>query len=386
MKKYALAALAALATLSGVATAAGTADQDHRNYFGVMANYIDADQDERFVENSLGGKLLLGRHLTPGLALELGFSYNEFDARAPGTLEQDDYTLGLDALVFPLKQAFRLQPFAKFGVGVTVTEDTAGGVPSNLNTTDPSASVGVGLLANVDRYGLAFRADISHRWLWWDSLRDNGSDPVPEEWITGLGVIYPFGGPVTKAAAAAPAPVAAPQDSDRDGVIDSKDRCPGTPLGTAVDADGCPLGGELDSDGDGVPDSADRCPNTPAGTSVDVNGCPLPETVVIYFAFDSAKINAPGQAALDRVAASLNNRNFVVSIANGHADSTGTAEYNLGLSQRRADSVAKYLASKGVGAEQIRTRAYGETRPAADDSTEVGRAKNRRVEINLLRQ
>ena len=61
-----------------------------------------------------------------------------------------------------------------------------------------------------------------------------------------------------------------PKDADGDGVVDASDKCPNTPAGTAVDATGCPR----DTDGDGVADGADRCPNTPAGTPVDANGCP----------------------------------------------------------------------------------------------------------------
>jgi outer membrane protein OmpA-like peptidoglycan-associated protein len=61
-----------------------------------------------------------------------------------------------------------------------------------------------------------------------------------------------------------------PKDADGDGVADNLDRCPNTPAGTAVDAAGCPK----DSDGDGVTDGADKCPNTPAGTAVDASGCP----------------------------------------------------------------------------------------------------------------
>jgi outer membrane protein OmpA-like peptidoglycan-associated protein len=63
-----------------------------------------------------------------------------------------------------------------------------------------------------------------------------------------------------------------PKDADRDGVTDNLDRCPSTPAGTRVDAAGCPL--PKDADGDGVVDANDRCPNTPAGTAVDANGCP----------------------------------------------------------------------------------------------------------------
>ena len=60
-------------------------------------------------------------------------------------------------------------------------------------------------------------------------------------------------------------------DSDGDGVVDDKDRCPNTPRGVKVDMSGCPL----DSDGDGVADYKDKCPNTPRGAKVDMSGCPL---------------------------------------------------------------------------------------------------------------
>jgi OOP family OmpA-OmpF porin len=73
-------------------------------------------------------------------------------------------------------------------------------------------------------------------------------------------------------------------DSDRDGVIDSKDRCPDTPRGVKVDMAGCPL----DSDQDGVPDHADQCPDTPLGAKVDGKGCPLP------VASKSAEVTAAG--------------------------------------------------------------------------------------------
>lgn len=66
-------------------------------------------------------------------------------------------------------------------------------------------------------------------------------------------------------------PCPKPVDTDGDGVVDSKDKCPGTPAGRKVNADGC----ELDSDGDGVVDGADKCPDTPAGRKVNAEGCEL---------------------------------------------------------------------------------------------------------------
>ena len=64
-----------------------------------------------------------------------------------------------------------------------------------------------------------------------------------------------------------------PLDSDKDGVPDYLDKCPGTPAGVKVDKDGCPL---QDSDKDGVTDDLDKCPGTPAGVKVDKDGCPAP--------------------------------------------------------------------------------------------------------------
>ena len=86
------------------------------------------------------------------------------------------------------------------------------------------------------------------------------------------------------------------------------------------------------------------------------------------------------------VAANLKERDFVVAIANGHADRTGTEAYNLDLSKRRANSVADYLRAQGVGANQIRTRAFGESRPLNAGETPAQRARNRRVEINLIEE
>jgi len=110
------------------------------------------------------------------------------------------------------------------------------------------------------------------------------SDGSESNFMATVGVSYFFGfaKPPVKVAEAAPAPepikVVAPApapvkpaDSDGDGVVDSDDRCPGTPAGVKVDVKGCPV----DSDGDGVADYLDQCPGTPAGAKVDAKGCPV---------------------------------------------------------------------------------------------------------------
>jgi len=174
--------------------------------------------------------------------------------------------------------------------------------------------------------------------------------------------------------------VGCPLDSDGDGVVDAADKCPNTPKGVKVDAVGCPL----DSDGDGVPDYLDKCPNTPKGLVVDETGCvPAGFMVVGEVLFDTNKwnIKPEGQAELDKgVAFLLKNPQLKVEIQ-GHTDSTGAAAWNATLSQRRAESVMKYLVSKGVPAAQLTAKGFGPANPVAPNDTVEGRAKNRRVDF-----
>ncbi|MES9868814.1 MAG: OmpA family protein [Sedimenticola sp.] len=180
------------------------------------------------------------------------------------------------------------------------------------------------------------------------------------------------------------APKAAPEgDADGDGVVDSKDECPNTPAGAPVDARGC----ALDSDGDGVPDYKDKCPGTRKGAKVDMNGCEIIDSVTIdltndEFDFDSAKLKPAMMSALDDVAARVNASAGDESLMIvGHTDSVGSEAYNQGLSERRAQSVADYLAGQGISAGKMSTMGKGESSPIADNGTSEGRAKNRRVEI-----
>jgi len=142
-----------------------------------------------------------------------------------------------------------------------------------------------------------------------------------------------------------------------------------------------------DSDGDGVINCMDRCPATPANSSVDHSGCTVvaaPKTVELQgvnFEFDSSSLTADSMAALDADAEMMKGQpDLMVEIA-GHTDSQGSAEYNQGLSERRAQAVLDYLVSHGVNAENVTARGYGESEPVADNGTEEGRAANRRVEL-----
>ncbi|MGE4532224.1 OmpA family protein [Halomonas sp.] len=101
----------------------------------------------------------------------------------------------------------------------------------------------------------------------------------------------------------------------------------------------------------------------------------------VTFAFDSAELRPGAEYELNEVAATLNDNPEVRVTIAGHTDAIGSNEYNLDLSQDRADSVADYLMSQGVAGDRMRTVGYGEERPVATNETDEGRAMNRRVEI-----
>ena len=143
-----------------------------------------------------------------------------------------------------------------------------------------------------------------------------------------------------------------------------------------------------DSDGDGVNDDKDRCPNTASGAVVDADGCQVyesmqnRETSVIYFGFDRDTIQGQFSDEIKGVADRLNAGEQGRIRVEGHADSTGPADYNQGLSERRAQSVKDRLMKDfSVGSDKITTEGFGESKPVGDNSTADGRAKNRRADI-----
>ncbi|MGD9245476.1 MAG: OmpA family protein [Desulfobacterales bacterium] len=169
-------------------------------------------------------------------------------------------------------------------------------------------------------------------------------------------------------------------DSDGDGVTDDLDRCPDTPKGVTVDTKGCPL----DSDGDGVADYLDKCPNTPKGATVDARGCWTYAAVVMYD-INSAEIKSEAYPMLDEAVSILKKNPEIKVEIDGHTDNTGSAAYNMNLSERRAKAVMKYFVDKGVEAERLSTKGFGFTKPAASNKTKEGRAKNRRVELTPVK-
>jgi len=104
----------------------------------------------------------------------------------------------------------------------------------------------------------------------------------------------------------------------------------------------------------------------------------------VTFAFDSGDISAQFYPVLDSVALVLKEFNKTFVEVAGHTDSTGTAEYNQKLSERRAGSVAAYLGSRGIDRQRLITVGGGEDHPIASNATEAGQALNRRVELTIV--
>ena len=166
----------------------------------------------------------------------------------------------------------------------------------------------------------------------------------------------------------------------------------------------CWVKGDGDEDGDGVPDSRDKCPGTPKGVQVDADGCPPPapapvveeavvvkeETIVIrdvHFEFNKATLTPADKDVLSTVATRLKQETSTAQLSvTGHTDSVGSDAYNQKLSQRRADSVVKYLVENGVPQSSfVSVSGAGESQPVADNKTADGRAMNRRTEIKINR-
>ncbi|MBN2329792.1 MAG: SUMF1/EgtB/PvdO family nonheme iron enzyme [Candidatus Omnitrophica bacterium] len=137
-----------------------------------------------------------------------------------------------------------------------------------------------------------------------------------------------------------------------------------------------------DSDQDGVIDDRDKCPNTPKGAKVDEDGCWILEP--IYFELDRYEIKPEFHAFLDHVAHVLTlNPNLKMQI-NGHTCSLATEKYNLSLSENRAKAVLNYLLTKHAHKENLETKWWGENIPAAPNDSEENMKKNRRVELQVL--
>lgn len=169
-------------------------------------------------------------------------------------------------------------------------------------------------------------------------------------------------------------------DADNDGVADKDDKCPDTQKGIAVDEHGC----ELDSDADGIVDSKDQCPGTTQEFTVDGYGCPQTATLTVTFPAGKYNVDENLISQLEDFALFLRENPGYDVIIYGYTDSSGSAKANLKLSQKRADAVKEALTRYSISSIRLTAIGKGEADPIADNKTKEGRAKNRRIEVELL--
>jgi len=171
-------------------------------------------------------------------------------------------------------------------------------------------------------------------------------------------------------------------DTDGDGINDEEDKCP-TVAGLAR-YNGCPI---PDTDGDGVNDEADKCPKD-KGSAAN-NGCPLLEEIAEYkfdfrkvqFVTGSAALTKTAKAELDKAAKIMNEHPDIKVSVEGHTDNTGRVAFNQTLSEKRAAAVKAYIVAKGVAGDRLQAKGFGPSKPIATNKTVAGRALNRRVEF-----
>jgi len=336
-----------LATLSlagflPLVQAADSAPDDRRWYVAPFGTFVKTGGD-RQASDGWGGGMGIGKMLDKHFNVELKGFYEDFGgSNGPWSL-----TGG----TADLQYYFNRDKFSPYAVVA------AGGMNSCASANCGATVIGeagVGFTYELHDNFLV-RSDVRYRY---NNNLNAQVQPGTDEFhdmVVNVGFVVPFGDkPKHTERAEKPAPIAA---------------APVVPQ-------------TLDSDGDGVPDSVDKCPGTLKGTTVDATGCPV--RLVLkgqHFQHDSAELTPNARIILDEVAQNLiahPQKNDIE--VQGHASSEGKASHNLKLSQRRAQSVADYLKSKGV-TNRLVAKGYGSSQPIADNRTEEGRALNRRVEL-----
>jgi OOP family OmpA-OmpF porin len=334
------ATIAGLLCCSGAAAVADSTESAQgleRPYLGISGGnaWVDDHGDPR---DGFGLKLSVGWRLGERWSAELGVSHFDFEPTAPGGADSRRTAVELEAV-----HAFNpseWSPLLLVGAGAA-HDDMAHDVRSSVRFT---ANAGLGLLSPpLNDYGV--RARLEARYVY-DAVANNESDVH-----LYLGVTLPLRKRTTAASVRREPPVG-------ERVLREE------PQGDA------PIGPQ------------EPRPGTPPQARTDPDARLVFEDV--HFDHDSAELTAVSIPILVRSAETLRSQRAMKVEVAGHTDSVGSDAYNLGLSSRRAQTVADFLVAEGVERSRLVPVGYGESQPVADNSVAEGRARNRRVELRRV--
>lgn len=312
---------------------------------------------------------------------------------SPGKTEPGESALFWGAKSHILAQIprWRISPFALVGAGLLGVASHQGAVG---NDTDFAVHAGVGFDIGLKEH-LRMRLDV----------RDiiTASKGVKEGFTqnleANLGLALAFD---LSKQEAPPEPVAPlPRDSDRDGFVDSEDKCVQVP---GVAPDGCPAPAPepepepvpVDTDGDGLLDEDDECVNDPETINgfEDEDGCPdeLPKEVEafsgvvkgILFETGKSEIRPKSFKVLNQAVEIFKKYPSIRVEIQGHTDDRGRESYNQQLSEARAEAVREYLVAQGIDESRISSKGFGPSSPVASNKSKSGRAQNRRIEFQIV--
>lgn len=344
-------------------------DRQGASIFVAPTYYMFGDND---ISDTAGVAAGIGYKFSQHWGIEgsyIDLGETDLDLLGGTNLDLDIKGVRADLMYYFRESANRTLPYLAFGAGNFDVDNDLSGVDSDDQTV---LNIGVGVKKYITD-NLSIRGDMR-------ALRN--VDESNTDLAFMLGLDYSFGKGVTGSGKSTKYAEAADSDSDQDGVRDSQDACPNTPVGESVDVSGCPV----DTDGDGVIDSQDQCNETPRGARVDEQGCQyiIKETVSVelevLFDTDTAMVKPQYFPEIKKVAEFMTMFPSLKAVIEGHTDSRGADDYNDRLSQRRADAVLRVLVDEyGINEDRIIAVGYGENKPRADNQNEAGWQQNRRV-------
>lgn len=329
----------------------------------------DGNGNGFYKENGLYTGAALGIELTPSTQFQVEYGVSNTDGvgvnrttgnDVPGTFDAEqemisgNFLIGFEEFSGYTDNAFK--PYALIGAGRSKIEVEDASGDFITGSKDTIGNLGLGAMYRInDALSLRGEARAIHNFdnNWWEGMA-----------LAGLEVV--LGGHLAPTVAVPPM-----QEPSVD-----------TAPVVVVESD-------LDSDGDGVPDSIDACPGTPMNVVVDERGCPVPVDITdelkmelrVFFDNDKSTIKNQYKPEIAKVAEKMREYPNSTARIEGHASKTGpSARYNQRLSEARAVAVKSMLTNEfGIEPNRLSTVGYGYDQPIADNNTEEGRAMNRRV-------